>query len=152
MKLYVNFKRILLIDGWDSSCTISLIWMSLDFTDDQSTLVQSHYLAQCWPRSLSPYGITRPQWVMLLKDPNWVVSYIAHTKLHSPMPVFHPPSQIFNGIGERASASFSACSSALAMELRPCTNLSICKFMQWLIQVMAWSVFGAKSLPEPLLT
>ena len=46
--------------------------MSLDFTDDQSTLVQvmawchqatSHYLSQSWPRSLSPYGVTRPQWV-----------------------------------------------------------------------------------------
>ena len=23
----------------------------------------SHYLKQCWPRSMSPYGITRPQWV-----------------------------------------------------------------------------------------
>ena len=22
-----------------------------------------HYLSQCWPRSLSPYGVTRPQWV-----------------------------------------------------------------------------------------
>ena len=34
---------------------------------NQSTLVQvmatSHYLSQCWPRSLSSYGITRPQWV-----------------------------------------------------------------------------------------
>ena len=46
--------------------------MSLDFADDQSTLVQvmawchqatSHYLSQCWPRSLSPYGVTRPQWI-----------------------------------------------------------------------------------------
>ena len=45
--------------------------MSLDLTDDKSTLVQvmawchqatSHYLSQCWPRSLS-YGITRPQWI-----------------------------------------------------------------------------------------
>ena len=54
------------------SCEIALIWMSLDFTDDQSKLVQvmaccrqatSHYLSQCWPRSLLPYGITRPQWV-----------------------------------------------------------------------------------------
>ena len=42
--------------------------------DDKSTLVQvmawchqatSHYLSQCWPRSLSPYGIPRPQWVNL---------------------------------------------------------------------------------------
>ena len=23
----------------------------------------SHYLNQCWPRSLPPYGVTRPQWV-----------------------------------------------------------------------------------------
>ena len=68
----VIFKQILAIDGWGISCEIALIWMSLDFTDDQSTLVQamawcrqatSHYLSQCWPRSLSPYGVTRPQWV-----------------------------------------------------------------------------------------
>ena len=53
------FKQILVIDGWG-------------ITDDQSTLVQvmawcrqatSHYLSQCWPRSKSPYGVTRGQWV-----------------------------------------------------------------------------------------
>ena len=69
---HVIFKQILVIDGWGISCEIALIWMSLDFPDDQSTLVQlmawchqatSHYLSQCWPRSLSPYGVTRPQWV-----------------------------------------------------------------------------------------
>ena len=46
--------------------------MSLDLTDDKSTLVQvmawcrqatSHYMSQCWPRSLSPYGVAKPQWV-----------------------------------------------------------------------------------------
>ena len=46
--------------------------MSLALTDDKSTLVQvmawchqatSHYLSQCWPRSLWPYDVTRPQWV-----------------------------------------------------------------------------------------
>ena len=46
--------------------------MPLDLTDDKSTLVQvmawcrqatSHYLNQCWPRSMSPNGVTRPQWV-----------------------------------------------------------------------------------------
>ena len=40
--------------------------------------------------------------------PNWVVSYIAYTKFHSPRPVFHSPGQIFTRIGERASASFPA--------------------------------------------
>ena len=43
-----------------------------DLKDDKSTLVQvmawcltapSHYLSQCWPSSMSPYGVTRPQWV-----------------------------------------------------------------------------------------
>ena len=37
---YVIFKQILVTDGWGISCEIALIWMSLDFTDDQSTLVQ----------------------------------------------------------------------------------------------------------------
>ena len=25
--------------------------------------VTSHYLSQYWPKSMSPYGVTRPQWV-----------------------------------------------------------------------------------------
>ena len=46
--------------------------MPLDLTDDKSTLVQvmacchqatSPYLSQCWPRFMSLYGVTRPQWV-----------------------------------------------------------------------------------------
>ena len=46
--------------------------MAMDLIDGKATLVQvmawcrqatSHYLSQCWPRSLSPYGIIRPQWV-----------------------------------------------------------------------------------------
>ena len=70
---HVIFKQILVIDGWGISCEIALIWMSLDFTDDQSTMVQvmawyrqatGHYLSQCWPRSLPPNGVTRPQWVI----------------------------------------------------------------------------------------
>ena len=69
---HVIFKHILVIGGWGIFCEIAPLWMSLDFTDDESTLVQvmawcreatSHYLSQCWPRSLSPYGVTRPQWV-----------------------------------------------------------------------------------------
>ena len=63
---------ILVIDDWCISCEIAISWMSLDLTDDKSTLVQvmawcrqatSHYLSQCWPRSMSPYGVIRSQWV-----------------------------------------------------------------------------------------
>ena len=76
---YIIFKWILVIDGWGISCEIALIWMSLDFVDDQSTLVQvmawcrqatSHYMSQCWLRSLSSYGVTRPQWVKPLYHRN----------------------------------------------------------------------------------
>ena len=64
---HVIFKWILVIDGWGIPCEIALIWMSPDFTDDQSTLVQamawcrqatSHCLSQCWPRS--PSHVTSP--------------------------------------------------------------------------------------------
>ena len=69
---YLILQIISVIDGWGISNELALRWMSLDLADDQSTLVQvmawcrqatSHYLSQCWPRSLSPYGVTRPQWV-----------------------------------------------------------------------------------------
>ena len=64
------FKLILQIDSWGIYCEITLRRMSLDLTDDKSTLVQvmtwchqatSHYLSQCWPRSLLPYDGSRPQ-------------------------------------------------------------------------------------------
>ena len=47
-----------------------LRWVSQDHSNDLSTLIQvmawgcqapSHYLSQCWPRALPPYGVTRPQ-------------------------------------------------------------------------------------------
>ena len=67
---FIIFKFILVTDGWNISCEIALIWMSMDLTDDKSTLVQvmawcrqatSHYLSQCWPRSMTLCGVTRPQ-------------------------------------------------------------------------------------------
>ena len=68
----VIFMLILVIDGWVISFDIAYRWMSLDCTDDQSTLVQvmawcrqatSHNLSQCLPSSTSLYRVTRPQWV-----------------------------------------------------------------------------------------
>ena len=68
----VIFKLISMINGWGIFCKIAIIWMQLDLTHDKTILVQvmawchqatSHYLGQCWPSSLSPHGITRPQWV-----------------------------------------------------------------------------------------
>ena len=69
---WVIFRLVLVIDGCGIACEIALRWMSLNFTDDQSTtLVQVlawccqttiHNLSQCWPRSLSPNGAIEPRW------------------------------------------------------------------------------------------
>ena len=65
----------------------ALRWMPRDLTDDKSTLVQvmawcrqatSHYLSQCWPRSMSPYGLTRPHWV---NGARLSAHTVMHTKL-----------------------------------------------------------------------
>ena len=73
---HVIFKQILVIDDWGISCEITLTCKPQDLTDDKSTLVKvmvwcrqatSHYLNQCWPISLPPYGVTRPQWVNTLR-------------------------------------------------------------------------------------
>ena len=66
------FNLVLLIGIFTSSKDNALRWMPRDPTDDKSALVQemawcrqatSHYLSQCWPSSMSPYGVTTPQWV-----------------------------------------------------------------------------------------
>ena len=59
---WVIFKLILVINGWVISCEIVLRWILLDHSSNG--LVPS---GQCWPRSMLPYGVTRPQWV------NWFV-------------------------------------------------------------------------------
>ena len=78
---HVIFKQILVIDGWGISCEIALIWMSLDFTDDQLTLVQvlawchqatSHYLNQCWPRFQCHLASLGPNELI----PAWINNYI----------------------------------------------------------------------------
>ena len=76
-RFWFNFRQVIfkltsVNGGWSISYEIALRWIPLDLTNDKSTLVQvmawcrqaaSHYLSQCWPRSLSPNGLTRPQWV-----------------------------------------------------------------------------------------
>ena len=82
--MYVIFKQILEIDVWGIFCRFALIWMPLDNTDDLSKLGQvmawcrqatSHYLSQCWPRSLSPHDVTRPQWVNTVALSYLVISF-----------------------------------------------------------------------------
>ena len=49
---------------WNSFYKL-LTWALANHIDDKSTLVQVMgciYLSQCWPRSMSTHGVTRPQW------------------------------------------------------------------------------------------
>ena len=71
------FNLVLSIGIFISSNYNALRWMPWDLTEDKSTLVQvmawcrlatSHYLSQCWPSSMSPYGVTRPQWVRYITN------------------------------------------------------------------------------------
>ena len=71
-----NFKNVIInhavLIGIFRSCNNALRWTPWDLMADESTLVQvmawyhqatSHYLNQCWLRSLKPCGVTRPLWV-----------------------------------------------------------------------------------------
>ena len=85
-----NFKitilNIVLLFGiFSSSYDIAFRWMPPEFTDDKSTLVQvmagccqatSHSQCQCWPRTTSPYGITRLQWVNVRIAMNVEVNFV----------------------------------------------------------------------------
>ena len=68
-------------------CEIAIRWMRQLLTDPLSKLVQvmawcrqatSHYLSQCWPRSLSPYDVIRPKWVKT----KWLTFCIVHLRMH----------------------------------------------------------------------
>ena len=68
----IIFKLIMQDSNLGTHCEIILRWMPQNFINEESTSVQvvahclitpSHYLSQCWPRSMFLYGINRPQWV-----------------------------------------------------------------------------------------
>ena len=65
-------KLIIPDSSLGTRCETPLRWMPQNLSNEKSTLVQvmawchqatSHYLSQCWPRSMLPYGVIRPQWV-----------------------------------------------------------------------------------------
>ena len=49
----------------------------------------SHYLSQCWTRSMSSYGVSRPQWVKCqshthIQDPSWSLRWLQMPWVSSP--------------------------------------------------------------------
>ena len=86
------FNHVLLIGFFRSANDDAPRWMPWNLTDDKSTLVQvmawccqatSHYLSQCWPSSMLPYGVARPQWVNTIRTSGrnqWVKLWCWHHK------------------------------------------------------------------------
>ena len=144
----VIFKLILENGGCDISSKITLRWTSLDLSDNKSTLDQvmawcrqatSHYLNQCWPRSLPPYGVTRPQcvnWLRLVMYMNWVINFqvMAWCQLSAKPSSESGNFKIFNSFIKPDDAYMHLWTGSS------------------LVQVMAWNQTGAKLLPEPMLT
>ena len=82
----IIFELISWIDALSAASKIVVRWMTQNSTDGKSTLVQvmawcrqatSHCLSQCWPRSLSPYGVTRRQWVDWQTPGKFMLAYSA---------------------------------------------------------------------------
>ena len=108
--------------------------MSVDLTDDQSTLVQvmawcrqatSHYLSQCWPRSQSPYGFTRPQWVK-----NNYKTRICCCELHKKQNIWWLNAKHIHGSAQTCSSSIAnalellqSCATPLICSLNEITTL-----------------------------
>ena len=143
----VIFKLILVNGGWGISYQIALRWMPLDLTDDESTLIQvmawchqatSHYLSQCWPRSMSPNGITRPQWVNSLR---LVMTFGINEQNGQ-----HYAGNIFKRI-----LSHEKFSILIKIILKFVPEGPIDDELT-LIQVMSWCLFSAKLLYIPPLT
>ena len=72
----ILFKLLIQNSSLGAHCKSVLRWMSQNLTSEMSTLVQvmawcrqptSHYLDQCCPRSLMPYGIISPWWINIEK-------------------------------------------------------------------------------------
>ena len=102
----VFFKLISWIDTLSNSCETALRSMPQNPSGDKSTLVQvmawcrqaaSHYLSQCCPRSLSPYGVTRPQWVNPLAPCRGNRLLIVHGLIDENVHFFHT-SQLINSL------------------------------------------------------
>ena len=73
--LKIIFKLIPQDSSLGACCEIALRWLPQNLSNVESTLVQvmtwcrqatSHYLNQCWPRSLTSFSVTRPQCVNII--------------------------------------------------------------------------------------
>ena len=132
------FKHILVTAIESIPWDFLLMWIP-DFINDKSTLVQvmtwchqapSHYLNQCWVRSVTPYSITRPQWVNTLR-PRQNGRHFADA--------------IFKCIFVNEYVWIPIKNSLKFVPKGPINNMAA------LVQIMAWRRAGDKPLSEPMM-
>ena len=101
----------------------------------------SHNLSQCWPSSVSPYGITRPQWVNLYEkhQPNSINSLRPRPNRR------HFADDIFKYIFENENELISPRISLKSVPEIRINNIPA------LVQIMAWRRPGDKPLSEPIM-
>ena len=136
-----------MIDGWGISCEIALIWMSLDFTDGQSTLVP----VMAWCRQ----AVTRPQWVNIFQrrhfgvDCNRSFCYDIYSKRQA--------NNTVNTLRPRQNVCHFAIFTCNFLRENICNLVEISpKFVPKgptdnnlaLVQIMIWHIAGDKPLPE----
>ena len=134
--------------------------MSMDLADNKSTLVQvtvwsrqtpNHYPRQCWPWSMSPYGVSRPWWVnnilvditkmMQMRTQRLVRVHILRPRQHGR----HFPDDSFISIFVNENIWIS-----INISLRFASKVPI-NHIPALIRIMAWRRPGAKPLSEAMM-
>ena len=102
-----DLKNIMLKLNTQSSssvtcCGIALMWMPKNINNGKAKFLQimawycqatSHYLSQCWLRSMTPYGITMPQSSNLLAS--WSAASWSSGRVQD------------SGLGSRSSSEFN---------------------------------------------
>ena len=135
-------------------------------TDGKSTLVQvmawcrqatRHYLSQCWSRSLSPYGVIRPQWVLTVIVWKWTwlwqTQYIpwnmhnacGFNSLRPRQNGQHFAGDIFKCIFLNKNVWIPIEISLKLVPKGPINNIPA------LVKIMAWRRPGNKPLSEPMM-
>ena len=149
----------LVIDGWCISSKIAHRWKSLDLGDDKSTLVQvmawhhqvaSHYLSQCWPRSVLIYGVNRPQHVnndcgLTITYYNFLVVSITKSRTSSKLPAETSSLCPSNAIWCLRSGSTLG-------SFRLCNWLSLWRLVSWInhLPPACWSTFWKSNFKQQL--
>ena len=86
--LAVIFKYISTTGSWGFSSENWSDWLLVNIGSGKGLVpsATSHYLSQCWPRSLLPFAVTRPQWVKA-RVSNYIKLGSVITGLHALAPL-----------------------------------------------------------------